>query len=303
MRQLTLCWIVPALALVGTGCTRPVDPDAGQAAHPGPNLSMDPPRTFYVIRLESILDDKAVTDVGAGIAAARRAEVDGVLIYLDSPGGGLDAAQKITDALAEQLDGIPTFAYVPNAAYAAAAHVALGCDEIVLAPDAKIGRLEPIFIGPGGRIQEIPEKIRGKIIFAILSTVRRLCKDNGHHFLLAQAMVDPSLEIYAAINARTHQVRPFCPQVADPAMLPEQTRRTGIQRDRRGWPVLADPWRIDAQLSDGQTPLVLTATEAVMFAFARSEETLVAAGGGNLRLIGNVETPSTDPAFRPGDDL
>jgi hypothetical protein len=264
---------------------------------------MDPPRTFYVIRLESILDDKAVTDVRAGLDAARRAEVDGVLVYLDSPGGGLDAALKITDALAEQLAGIPAVAYVPNAAYAAAAHVALGCDEIVLARDAKIGQLEPIFLGPGGRIQEIPEKVRGKVIVAIRETVRKLCRDNGHSFLLANAMVDPSLEIYAAVNTRTHQIRPFCPQQPDPAMLPQQARRTGIQRDRRGWPVLADPWRIDAQLSDDQTSLVLTAAEAVMFAFARSEEDLVSAGGGNLRLIGDVTTPTTIPAYRPGDDL
>jgi hypothetical protein len=48
---------------------------------------------------------------------------------------------------------------------------------------------------------------------------------------------------------------------------------------------------------------VLTAAEAVMFAFARSEEDLVSAGGGNLRLIGDVTTPTTIPAYRPGDDL
>ncbi|MFP4355972.1 MAG: ATP-dependent Clp protease proteolytic subunit [Phycisphaerae bacterium] len=293
-----LCVFFAALAPAGCGPEAP-------SAEPDGRFEPAPPERAWLICLDGPIDPQTVTHVREQLARASKADADKILLVLDSPGGRMDSVLEITDLLAEAPESV---AYVPQRAYLAAGIIALGCDEVVLAPAGRIGRLEPIFIGPGGQVSEIPENVRGKIVSAIRSHVEQLCRQNGHSFLLADAMVTGEMEIYAAVNRQTRQVRAFCPQQPDMSMLPVVSIRDDrqdrmLRRDEKGWPVLREPWQIDRRLSGADAPLVLTASDAVMFGFARIEETPAAAAGPNTRLLGDVANGDHPAGLQQPDNL
>ena len=70
--------------------------------------------------------------------AAKQQGADLVILEIDSPGGRLKESLEIAEYL-QKLDWAHTVAYVPREAISGAAIVSLGCDEILMAPHARIG--------------------------------------------------------------------------------------------------------------------------------------------------------------------
>lgn len=111
-----------------------------------------------------------------------------IILELDTPGGEVFAAQKISDALKEMdtLHNIPVVALINNWAISAGAMLAYSCRFIVIVRDAAMGAAEPVYIGTEGQMVSASEKVS--------SALRADFSNHASYFdrnaILAEAMVD-----------------------------------------------------------------------------------------------------------------
>src|SRR5690606_39005948 len=87
------------------------------------------------------------------LGEADAAGASAVILDIDTPGGRLDAAQQIVDAI--KVSEVPVFAFVNPRAFSAGAMIALATDGIYMAPGAVLGAATPV-TGDGDKA---PEKI------------------------------------------------------------------------------------------------------------------------------------------------
>ncbi len=129
------------------------------------------------------------------------AEQDGanlLIVEIDSPGGVVDDSKLIAERLRD-VTWAHTVAFVPREALSGAAIVALGCDDIVMAPGARLGDAGPIFLGEDFLFRHAPEKVRSDLV----ALVRQLAEAKGRPPALAEAMVDMDTVVYQWTNAAT----------------------------------------------------------------------------------------------------
>ncbi|MCD6378378.1 MAG: hypothetical protein J7L99_05960 [Planctomycetes bacterium] len=129
-----------------------------------------------------------------------------VIFDMNTPGGQADAMDNIVRLIIDDLRDIYTVAYVNPEAVSAGAIISLACNEIVMSPTGVIGDAMPIMV-VGGQVQEIPEKIRGKIESYIRAKVRMLAERNGHNKALCEAMVTISMEIWLIRNKKSGELK------------------------------------------------------------------------------------------------
>ena len=131
---------------------------------------------------------------------ARQQGADLVIIEIESPGGLMEASLNIAERLRD-IDWAHPVAYVPRQALSGAAIAALGCDEIIMHPDARFGDAGPIFQGEDFLFRHAPEKIRSDLA----RRVRDLASAKGRPPALAEAMVDMDLLVYRVKNKDNDQ--------------------------------------------------------------------------------------------------
>lgn len=120
--------------------------------------------------------------------AIREAEAEGaaaLVLDIDTPGGRVDAAERIGDAIADA--GIPVYAYVNRRALSAGALISLATDGILMRPGSVIGAATPVD-GSGQKASE-------KIVSAMRSEMRALAEAAGLDPAVAEAMVDEAIAI------------------------------------------------------------------------------------------------------------
>ena len=137
----------------------------------------------------------------------RKATASGanLLIFdIDSPGGFLHTSEELALAISD-LDPkkVTTVAWIRNDAISGAAVTALGCDHIVMHPEAKLG--------DAGVIQETAkggafERAEEKIVSPFLQFMADLAKRKNRPVALLQAMVDKDLEVFVVTNRESGQV-------------------------------------------------------------------------------------------------
>lgn len=88
-----------------------------------------------------------------------------IILELNTPGGEVYAAQKISDALKDldTQDNIPVIAFINNWAISAGAMLAYSCRFIAVVKDASMGAAEPVLAGEGGELKTASEKINSAI--------------------------------------------------------------------------------------------------------------------------------------------
>ena len=88
-----------------------------------------------------------------------------IILELNTPGGEVFAAQKISDALKEMdtQEDIPVVAFVNNWAISAGAMLAYSTRFITVVKDASMGAAAPVFVGEGGKMVEASEKINSAL--------------------------------------------------------------------------------------------------------------------------------------------
>jgi len=132
--------------------------------------------------------------------AARDLRADLVILEIDSPGGFLDATLRIADRLRD-LAWARTVAFVPSQALSGAAIAALACDDIIMAPAARLGDAGPIIQGEDGLFRHAPEKTRSELV----GRLQDLARAKGRPPALAAAMADMDLIVYHVRNKHTQQ--------------------------------------------------------------------------------------------------
>lgn len=111
-----------------------------------------------------------------------------IVLELNTPGGEVFAAQRISDALKEldtQYD-IPVIAYINNWAISAGAMLAYSSRFIVIAKDASMGAAEPVYIGEAGKMETASEKVNS----ALRTDFANRAKFFDRNPFIAEAMVD-----------------------------------------------------------------------------------------------------------------
>jgi membrane-bound serine protease (ClpP class) len=134
--------------------------------------------------------------------AAQSEGADLVIVEIDSPGGLLEESFNIAERL-RAIDWATTVAYVPDQALSGAAIAALGCNEIVMHPHARLGDAGPIFLAEDALFRHAPEKL----VSDLAVRMRRLAESTGRPPALAEAMVDRNCEVFEATNQQTDEKR------------------------------------------------------------------------------------------------
>jgi len=114
-----------------------------------------------------------------------------IILEIDTPGGEVFAAQKISDALKE-IDiqyHIPVIAYINNWAISAGAMVAYACRYITTVKDASMGAAEPVLTDESGKLETASEKINS----AMRSDFASRAGFFDRNPLIAEAMVDKDM--------------------------------------------------------------------------------------------------------------
>lgn len=114
-----------------------------------------------------------------------------IILELDTPGGEVFAAQKISDALKE-IDtqfNIPIVAFINNWAISAGAMLAYSCRFITSAKDGSMGAAEPVYAGEGGKMETASEKVNS----ALRADFANRAGFFDRNPLIAEAMVDKDM--------------------------------------------------------------------------------------------------------------
>lgn len=138
----------------------------------------------WVIPVQGVIELGLAPFVERSLLEAYEAGASAVVLDIDTPGGRVDAAQRIADAL--QDSPVPTYAYVNRRAFSAGALISLAADRIYMRPGSSIGAATPV-VGD----QKAPEKI----VSAMRSEMRTLAEARGLDPLVAEAMVDETIEV------------------------------------------------------------------------------------------------------------
>jgi len=108
-----------------------------------------------------------------------------VVLDMDTPGGRVDAAERIADAISDS--SVPVYTLVNRRAFSAGALIALSTQGIYMRPGSVIGAATPV----DGAGETAPEKI----VSAMRSEMRALAEARGLDPTIAEAMVDPDIAI------------------------------------------------------------------------------------------------------------
>lgn len=123
--------------------------------------------------------------------------VNFLCLTIDSPGGDLDTSLAFAQRLA-RLDParIRTVAFVPKAARADAALIALACQQLVVGDEAVLG-------GPG-------EPIAPQSLVDLRQPLAQMAAERGDNWSLALALLDSSVQVHTYTREGTGEVRFLC---------------------------------------------------------------------------------------------
>lgn len=164
------------------------------------NAQEIPPGEKVLIEFDGPIGSFLEQFVISKLAEAKRLGADVVIIQIDSPGGLVEESFAVAEALRD-ADWARTVAFIPREAISGAAFVALGCDEILMAPKARLGDAGPIFLDPDFQFRHAPEKFRSYVV----QRIRTLAEAKNRPAALAEAMVDMDLVVYEVKNRKTGQ--------------------------------------------------------------------------------------------------
>ncbi|MCC6142267.1 MAG: hypothetical protein IT368_00525 [Candidatus Hydrogenedentes bacterium] len=159
-----------------------------------------PDEDFVVVcHLQDMVDEGMAVIVERAVKEAEHA--DGLIFVVDTFGGRVDSAIRITQAIINAKP--PTVAYISgNGAISAGAMISYACDTIIMAPATEIGASAPVTMGGGDQGEMMTEKSMS----FVRAKYRSLGELQGHSPALGEAMVDPDLEVRGAVDGNDNWV-------------------------------------------------------------------------------------------------
>ena len=163
---------------------------AGLVGWPSGAHAQDAPLVFRV-PVTGTVDMGLAPFIERAIREAEGAGVSVVVLDIDTPGGRVDSAERIADAISDS--GVPVYAFVNRRAFSAGALIALATQGIYMRPGSVVGAVTPV----DGSGTKAPEKI----VSAMRSEMRALAEARGLDPAIAEAMVDESLAVPGVVDA------------------------------------------------------------------------------------------------------
>lgn len=154
----------------------------------------------HVIDVRGSVDTVLGSFLQRQIARAVQSEAQLIVFEIHSPGGHLNEVRDLAVAIAQLQDQrIRTAAWIPEVATGEAAIIALGCDEIYLAPSARLGAISR------RREFRLNEDAAPEQSF-LRETLKTLAEMKGRPAAILQAMADPKLRVFEATERQTGRV-------------------------------------------------------------------------------------------------
>jgi membrane-bound serine protease (ClpP class) len=145
---------------------------------------------IYRVPLSGVVEMGLAPFIARSIREAEAAGAGALVLEIDTPGGRIDAAQQITDAISDA--SIPVYAFIDRRALSAGAMIALAADGIFMRPGSTLGAATPVS-GEG-------EKASEKIVSVMRAEFRALAQARGLDANIAAAMVDEDIEIAGVVE-------------------------------------------------------------------------------------------------------
>lgn len=142
--------------------------------------------SVLLVRIHGEIERGVEATLRRAVQEAQENGAKALVVEINTPGGRLDAALQMKDALLSAQ--VPTIAWVHHQAFSAGALIALACHEIWMAPGSSMGAATPVE-GTSG------EKASEKIISAVRKAFAATAEARGRDPKIAQAMVDEAVEI------------------------------------------------------------------------------------------------------------
>lgn len=161
------------------------------ALRPGAPAEAPAGPLVYRVPVHGVIELGLAPFITRSIATAEEADARALVLDIETPGGRIDAAQQIVDALRET--DVPVYAFVNRRALSAGAMIALAADQIYMRDGATMGAATPV-TGAG-------EKAPEKIVSAMRSEMRTLAEERGLDPRIAEAMVDEEIAIEGVVEA------------------------------------------------------------------------------------------------------
>jgi membrane-bound serine protease (ClpP class) len=139
----------------------------------------------YRIAVTGTVENGLAPYVARSLREAEAAGAAAAYLDIDTPGGRVDAAERISDAIRRAT--LPVYAFVNPRAFSAGALIAISAREIYMRPGSVMGAATPV----DGEGQRAPEKM----VSAMRAEFRAVAEERGLDPRIAEAMVDEEIEI------------------------------------------------------------------------------------------------------------
>jgi membrane-bound serine protease (ClpP class) len=166
-------------------------PGSMQASAPSPDRPLLGDGPVMRIPIEGVIELGLAPFVERSLREAASMGAAAVILDIETPGGRVDAAERIVDAVSDSE--VPVFAYVNRRAISAGAMISLAAAEIFMRPGATLGASTPV----DGTGEKAPEKI----VSVMRSSMRSLAEARGLDPAVAEAMVDEEIEVVGIVEA------------------------------------------------------------------------------------------------------
>ena len=147
--------------------------------------------SVYRVPVTGVVELGLAPFIERSIQEAAAAGASALILDMDTPGGRVDAAERISDALADAP--LPVYTLVNRRAFSAGALIALSTDRIFMRPGSVIGAATPV----DGSGTKAPEKI----VSAMRSEMRALAEAAELDPEIAAAMVDEEIAIDGVVES------------------------------------------------------------------------------------------------------
>src|SRR6476661_1120769 len=189
-----MAWVIVA-ALAPPSDIRAADPSPS----PSPAPAGNPTAPVYVMSLTGVVDNVMAGYVEESVKRAGDEASPALIITINTPGGSLDATQRIVSALLEAP--VPAIVWVaPSGGRAASAgtFITLAANLAYMAPGTNIGAASPVGSGGEDLTGTIGEKVKNDAI----ANIRSIAETRGRNVDWAVSTVDKAVSASAleAVN-------------------------------------------------------------------------------------------------------
>ena len=164
---------------------------AAMAACAGETTAPAAEDTVFRVPVTGVIELGLAPFIERSLREAEAAGARAVILELETPGGRVDAAQRIVNAIEDAE--VPVYAFVNRRAFSAGAMIALATDGIFMRSGSVLGAATPV----SGEGTKAPEKI----VSAMRSEMRALAERRGLDPRVAEAMVDEEIAVEGVVEA------------------------------------------------------------------------------------------------------